>query len=79
MQLSDIKRRYGSWYQENGLDPKLKDIGKLVEFLEKPENLGPKPGRTTVTRKDQFGKKIVSELGVRERLNISGWRSWRFV
>ena len=79
VQLSDLKRRYNSWYKENGLDPKILDMKKLVEFAEKPDQLGPKPKRTKIYRKDAMGNVVYRPDGSKEVINLDGWKMWKFV
>ena len=79
VQLSDLKRRYNSWYKENGLDPKVLDMKKLIEYAERPEHFGPKPKRTKVHKKDILGNVIHRADGTKELVNLDGWKMWKFV
>ena len=79
MQLTEIRKKFSAWYEKNGHDPKLKDLNKLVQFLEKPEILGSRPKRTTINVRDDNGKSVYREDGSRLRVNLDGWRGWKIV
>ena len=79
VQITDIKRRYNSWYEKKGLNLKLKDMDNFIEFLERPEIMGPKPKKTTISKKDSKGHVLRTFAGSREHYNVNGWKGWKFV
>ena len=76
VQISELKRLYDKWFNQKGLNTKLKDLAKFYNFLAFPENLGPKPSKTTISKRDINGNPIFGSNGIRERIHVNGWRGW---